>query len=439
MDQVLLELGKALIECNKGNICFLKTDPEIIDFTDKNFCFCLELFWSGGKFSLNVNKSNYLSIYSMMKQSIFKNNKLKIISYNFKNYCSVYYSLTKKNIEIESLVMDLKILSPLLGNKILNSPSNLKDAYNYLKKILEGNWDKIKEVYFNIHLPLITKVIPGIENVGLLDIEEKKIKKSYYEIEAQENSRLSSYNCLSNCFLPMNLKKEEKEKYIPINQEDCFLYFDYKNMEVSILENLTKDPELTKILTGYDDFYEGIYREIINKDGFDKDKRKKIKGLFLPYIYGASEQLISNKNNIEIDTVREITSRIKQTFKKTFNWLEDYTNSHDENFYYKNKFGKIRKIEEKYKSINFIVQSTASMFCLDKLIDIYNILNNDYLCFYIHDGYGFSLNQKDLKKTANTIKNILLEENKNFKEMILNVSCSYGRNLNNMLEYKFED
>jgi len=439
MDQSLLELSKALLECNKNNVCFMKTEPEVIDFSDKNFSFQLEIYWSGGSFRLILNKLNFLQAYSLMKQSIFKNKKLKIICYNFKNYCSVYKSLAKKDIEIESTILDLKILSSILGCKILKSPVNLKEAYSHLKQLLENNWENIKDVYSNIHLPLMLKVIPGIENHGLIDIEEKKIKKSYYEIEGQENSRLSTYNYLSNCFLPMNLKKEDKEKLIPINQEDIFLYFDYKNMEVSILENLTKDPELTKILTGYDDFYEGLYREIVSPNNFDKDKRKKMKGLFLPYIYGASENLISNKNDIKLETVQEITKRIKETFRKTFSWLDSYSNSFDENFFYKNKFGKIRNIKEKYKSVNFIVQSTSSMFCLDKLIDIYNILDGKYINFYIHDGYGFTLNQKDLKSISNTIKNILIEENKNFKNMILNISCTYGRNLNNMVEYNFEE
>ena len=437
MDKNLLNLCSATLDCNNYKIIYIKTDPEILDITDKNLSFFLEIYWSNKKIKINVDKHNFGIIFSIIKQSIFKN-KFKILTYNFKNYCSLYKFFTKKDIEIESSIFDLKIISSILGQKITKSPDNFKEAYILFKNLIQNKWDKVKNLYSSIHVPLILKVIPGIENAGVLDFVEKKIKKSYYEIEAQENSRLSNFNNLNNCFLPMNLKKEDKENYIPINQEDYFVYFDYKNMEVSILENLTKDYSLTKILSNYQDFYEGLYKEVINPNDFNRDKRKKMKNIFLPYIYGASEKVISKKNNIKIETVLEITNRIRSNFKKTFDWLEDYSNNH-KNYLYENKFGKIRKIDKKYKSRNFIIQSTSSVFCLDKLIDIYNILEGNYINSYIHDGYVFVINKKDLKEKIEIIKRILVEENKNFLNMYLNVSCKYGRNLNNMIEYNFEE
>lgn len=436
MDKNLLNLCAALLDCKNYKIIYIKTDPEVLDISDKNLSFFLEIYWSNKKFKINLNKSNFGLVFSIIKQAIFKN-KFKIITYNFKNYCSAYKFFTNKDIEIESLIFDLKIISSILGQKITRPPESFKEAYLLFKNLINNKWDGIKDLYSSIHLPLLLKVIPGIENFGILDYKEKKIKKSYYEIESQENSRLSNFNYLSNCFLPMNMKKEDKENYIPINQEELFVYFDYKNMEVSILENLTKDASLTKILTSYQDFYEGLYREIVSPDGFDKEKRKKMKNIFLPYIYGAGENLISEKNNIKIEVVKEITKRIRDNFKKTFNWLENYSNSY--NVYYQNSFGKIRKIEEKYKSINFIIQSTSSVFCLDKLIDIYNILDGKNINFYIHDGYGFIINKKDIKEKIKIIKKILVEENKKFKGIHLNVSCTYGRDLNNMIEYNFEE
>lgn len=433
MDQNLIDFASSLLAANSNKIIYIKLSPEIIDFSVKDFKFNLDISYTGGGCTVAVDKNNFRNIYCLMKESIFKN-KIKIICYNFKNFISVYRSLTNKEIEIESDIFDLKVISSILGNKLDSPPADFKNAYRSFKSILEGNWDKIKTVYKSIYLPLITKVIPGIENKSVIDINKKKFLKSYYEIEAQENSRLSTFNCLENCFLPMNLKKEDKESYIPLNQEDFFVYFDYKNMEVSILENLTKDPSLNRILKNYEDFYEGLYKEIINKDNFDKEKRKKVKNIFLPYIYGASENLISEKCNLQIETVKEICKRIKETFDKTFCWLEEFSNSPDELGYYKNKFGKRRKIDQKYKAINFIVQSTSSIFCLDKLIDIYNALEGENINFYIHDGYVFCINKKELDSKIKIIKNIMLEQNENFNDIILNVSCLYGRNLNNLIE-----
>lgn len=437
-DLKLIEFASFLISAGENKVIYLVLEPEIVDFSVKNFTFTLKISYPRNSFTIDVNRTNFQQVYCLMKESIFKN-KIKIISYNFKNFCSVYSSLAKKEIEIESDIFDLKIISNILGNRLEDAPTDFTGAYKSFKSILEGNWDKIKTLYKNIYLPLIFKVIPGIENSGIIDINKKTVLKSYYEIEAQENSRLSTFNCLSNCFLPMNLKKEEKNNYIPLNQEDFFVYFDYKNMEVSILENLTKDPSLSSILKDYDDFYEGMYKEIISRSDFDKEKRKKVKNIFLPYVYGASESLISEKCNLKIETTKEICKRIKETFSKTFDWLEDYTNSADSMGFYKNKFGKKRKIEQRYKAINFIVQSTSSIFCLDKLIDIYNALNGENINFYIHDGYVFSINKKELDSKIKIIKNIMLEQSDNFKDIILNVSCLYGRNLNDLVDFKAQE
>jgi len=436
MNQNLIEFSGFLVNAVEQKVLYLHTDPEIMDVSNKNFKFNLKISYSKKEYSINIDKNNIKQIYSLMKESIFKN-KIKIISYNFKNFCSILRASTNKEIEIESDIFDLKIISGILGSKLENMPSGFNEAYKSFKLLLEGNWDKIKPIYKKIYLPLITKVIPGIENHGVVDINKKIILKSYYEIEAQENSRLSTFNCMQNCFLPMNLKKEDKENYLPLNQDDYFVYFDYKNMEVSILESLTKDPSLHNILKNYNDFYEGLYKELINKQDFDKDKRKKVKNIFLPYIYGASEKLISQKCNLKIEVVSEICRRIREVFSKTFIWLEDFSNSKDEFNFYKNKFGKKRKIEQKYKSINFIVQSTSSIFCLDKLIDIYNVLEGKNINFYIHDGYAFTINKKELDSKIKMIKNIMLEENDDFKDLVLNVSCSYGRNLNNLQDFNF--
>jgi hypothetical protein len=101
-------------------------------------------------------------------------------------------------------------------------------------------------------------------------------------------------------------------------------------------------------------------------------------------------------------------------------------------------FGKKRTIREKYKSINFIVQSTASMFCLDKLIDLYNIFQND-ICFYIHDAYCVSSKKNEIIKKTQLVKNILIQENKFLNNIHLNVSCKYGKNLFEMKSLDEED
>jgi len=233
--------------------------------------------------------------------------------------------------------------------------------------------------------------------------------------------------------MPLNLKKEDKQKYRPLNQDDLFLLFDYKNMEVSVLEYLTKDKALKDVLNEGDDFYESLYKKIINPNNFDQEKRKKMKMIFLPFIYGAGIKKISESCKIESSKVEVITKRIKETFPKTFTWLDNFSKNNQDG-YYINTFGKIRKIDQSYKSINFIVQSTASIFCLDKLIDLYYVYKKS-MCFYVHDAYCLYSSKKELESNIEMIKNILLQDSKFLNNIHLSVSCKYGENLNEMKEF----
>jgi hypothetical protein len=429
------ELLQYLSEIDSDSVIYLKTDPEYIDFTDKYFSFNIEIFSRSKKITVNIDKNNFSEINSILKVAIFLKNK-KLITWNIKNYFSYYKKITGKDADYECQILDLKILERICGNYSEKAPAAFKEALDRFSVVYHNNWNKINKVYKEIHYPLITKVVPSIENAGIVDLYEKNIKYCYYEIEGQENGRLSSFNCFENSFLPLNLKIEDKQKYKPLSEDNLFLLFDYKNMEVSVLEFLTKDRALKDVLDMGDDFYESLYKKIVNPDNFDQNKRKKMKMIFLPFIYGAGVNKISETCKTEVSKIKIITERIKKEFPKTFTWLENYSKIND-NGYYTNLFGKRRKIEQSYKSINFIVQSTASMFCLDKLIDLQSVYKNS-ICFYVHDAYCLYSNKKELESNIEMIKNILLQESKFLNNIHLSISCKYGSNLNEMKEFEGE-
>ena len=256
----------------------------------------------------------------------------------------------------------------------------------------------------------------------------------YYEIEGQENGRLSSSCRYKDCFLPFNLKKENKEELKLKNDDDVFLSFDYKNMEVSVLEFLSKDSNLRAVLQEGKDFYESLYKNIYNKD-CSPEKRKKVKKIFLPYVYGASPKALAESCNVSLAQIEEFIKNTRKIFPHTFDWLDSYSNNSNDNLY-SNMFGKRRIINEKYKARNFIVQSTASIFCLDKLVDLSNYLNHSNIVFYVHDSYVVSCNRKDLNSNIEVVKNILLNGGNLFENILTNVSCEIGENLNSLLNYE---
>lgn len=423
------EFIKYLAEISSDNALYLRTVPEQLDFTDKDFVFNIEIYNKSKKITQAVNIKTFDVINSVLKTVIFNKNK-KIFVWNIKNYFAYYKKQTGKDLDFDCQILDLKIIERLCGNYSERAPESLREALKRFHDIYSSKWDKVSRIYKDVYCPLIFKVVPSIENKGIIDLEDRSIKYCYYEIEGQENGRLSSFNCLKNSFLPLNLKNEDKKKYKPLNEDDYFLLFDYKNMEVSVLEHLTKDKSLKELLDEGSDFYESLYKKIINPNNFDQEKRKKMKMIFLPFVYGAGINKISETCKIEYSKVEIITNRIKEIFPKTFDWLNNYSKN-DQHGYYSNNFGKTRKIDQSYKSINFIVQSTASIFCLDKLIDLHSVFKKN-ICFYVHDAYCLYTEKKQLESTVEIVQNILLQDSKFLNNIHLNVSCQYGTNLNNM-------
>jgi DNA polymerase-1 len=429
---VEFEFISGLSKIKDQNVFYLRSSPQILDFTNKDFCFTIEIFAQGLKVSTSVSRNNFKEIHSLLKQVLFLKDK-KILCWNFKNYCSYYRNNTGRNFNSDCKILDLKVLGGLCGLSPKTPPESFVDAVNAFKNIKGDDYDRIYELYDKIHIPLMRKVIPKIETKGIVNKKNRRIEYCYYDVEGQENGRLSSSCQFDSCFLPLNLKKDDKENFKTMDEDYLFLNFDYKNMEVSVLEFLTKDSNLREVLESGDDFYESLYERLFSKI-CTPDKRSKIKKIFLPYVYGASPQALAANCDVSLSSVEGFIKNIRKMFSRTFDWLDDYSENSGSNVY-TNLFGKKRVINEKYKSRNFIVQSTASIFCLDKLIDLSNYFKDPNILFYVHDSYLFSCDKKELDSTAEIIKNILLEDGRFFENIVINVSCEYGDNLNNLKKY----
>ena len=429
---VEFEFLTGLSQIRDQNVFYLRFSPQVLDFTDKNFNFTIEIFAQGLKISTLVSKDSFKEIHSLLKQVLFLKDK-KILCWNFKNYCSYYKSNTGRNFNSDCKILDLRVLGGLCGINFKTAPETFVGAVNAFKVIRDFDYERIYELYEKIHLPLIKKVIPKIETKGIVNKKDRRIEYCYYDIEGQDNGRLSSSGQFKDYFLPLNLKKEDKENFKTMDEDYLFLNFDYKNMEVSVLEFLTKDSALREVLENGNDFYESLYKKLFSKT-CTSDKRNKIKKIFLPYVYGASPQTLSGSCGVSLSSVEGFIKNIRKIFSHTFDWLDSYAENSGSNSYV-NIFGKRRIINEKYKAKNFIVQSTASIFCLDKLIDLSSYFKDPNILFYVHDSYLFSCNKKELDSTAKIIKNILLEDGRFFENIVINVSCEYGDNLNNLKKY----
>ena len=342
----------------------------------------------------------------------------------------------KKNFGIDlsfgQKIYDLSIISSYFYIEI-NRSVRIKD----IKKIIEllsntESWSFFEIYYKEIYIPLISETLPEIESRFLIDIKNKRKIYCHYEVEGQLNGRMSNKKISNDYYLPHNLKEEDKENIRLPSDQDIFLYFDYKHMEVSVLEWLSGDKKLRKAIES-EDFYEYVWKSLTNNDPTE-EQRKLCKNIFLPIIFGQGSKSLSKKIGLSEKNSSKLIYRIKNAFPVAFTWVN--SQEVDSNNYSKDVFYRRRKFDENeyYKLNNFCIQSPSSMICLRKLVKLHELSksNNFKIVFHVHDGYIISCDRIKIKKTYNIVKNILEEQDDLFNGLLLKTSCSYGYKLNNL-------
>jgi hypothetical protein len=363
-----------------SGVLFFRTIPEIVDFTDtfsgklelsnQNYCFNFEI---DGSFRSNLT----------VLQELF--HQKTILVYDFKRFVSHIKHRFGDNgfSKFDGKIIDLKVIAAFCGLPV-SCPETFLDAVGIFKE-LPDTW---KSVYKNVHLPLITEVIPSLENMKI--IVGKNVRYTNYEIEGQSQGRMSCSKVNERYIVPHTLSPEIKEKIKPSGYNKEIWTVDYKHMEVSVLQWLSQDKELLKLING-SDFYCNLYKDLFRQE-CSSASRKKMKLLFLPFIYGGGPDTLSENSGIGREHVVKILSLIKNRIPDVFKWL-DSVNS---DTVAQNYFGRIKKVDHKYQVGNFLIQSAAATVCQHKLIQLFHKHKN--IMFNIHDGYVVQLDAHVLEK-----------------------------------------
>lgn len=355
-----------------------------------------------------------------------------IFVWDLKNIIVFFYKNFDIKIDFSKKIYDLSIISSYFSIKIEKIIS-IKNILRITDVLFNTeSWSFFERYYEEIYIPLMLDVLPEIEKRFLVDLKNKRKIYCNYQLEGQINGRMKNSKISDDYYLPHNLKPEEKENIRLSSDQDCFLYFDYKHMEVSVLEWLSSDPILKKMISSQD-FYESMWIKIANNPP-NENQRKLCKRIFLPIIFGQGAKSLSQRIGISEKNASKLIYKLKRTFPIAFNWVNtqhvDSNNFSNDVFFRRRKFDK----NELYKLKNFCIQSPSSMICLRKLVKLHTCSkeNNYNIVFHVHDGYIISCNKKDIKKIHKIVKNILEEEDEMFPGLILKSSCSFGFNLNKL-------
>jgi len=418
-----MSVAAMLADVAKGQTVFIYQKPEVLDFTTSGKAEVVVCGQEGNEVRVSLDKENVLVLWSILQFSIFGAGR-KVIGWNLKSLFSYLRYYGGKDFKAEGALIDLKIIESYLGIAKL-APDSLAQALGRVRAIFNsGLWDGVQKVYKRIHLPLLTTVIPALETRRLLDLRLQSPVHAHYQIDGQENGRLKCDKAFALGFVPHALSAEDRENITPPGLDEIFLYFDFKNMEVAMLQWLSGDERLGEILKSAPDFYTAVFEIVVGKKCEDRDIAKKF---FLPTIYGQSPNALAEKLNIAFDTAQAIVSRVYDLFPQATGWVDNIQGEVEVHRTAKDYFGRRREFPDKaYLVRNFVVQAPASIICLDKLIHLHRSVN---VAFHIHDGYVVLATKATWQSAYKTAKEILESESDLCPGLGLKVNCKAGRSL----------
>lgn len=424
--QLALELKRLI--CS-GKTFFMKCQPEVFDFTNPDFSGELLFFSATEELRLKVTKKELIPLLGLLNAALFSEKDFTILGWNIKSLASFVRFHTKAIFEWECKCFDLKVVEAFLGLRN-NAPADLAEALVRTKKTMtDSSWPKAKTIWQKIHTPLIFDVIPSLEIQGIYNIKDRKALYSYYEIEGQVNGRLNCSKEYRNYFDPHTMGPEQRESFRPKGSDEVFMYLDYRNMEVTMLQWLSNDDRLGQVLALDEDFYTVVFKLVSGGTCDTEKKRDMCKNFILPIIYGASATSLAKELSLSQKTAENIVDRVYKLFPASLKWIKDFQDGvADVGTDY---LGRKRYFDEGSRPVrNFAVQAPAALVCLEKLIALHNKLKGyARIACHIHDGYVVYVSKAALKMVADMAKDVLEQDSELCPGLKLRSSCKTGPTL----------
>jgi hypothetical protein len=376
----------------------------------------------------DVDQSSYLA--SSLHHVLDGGNAL--ISWCAKDVFSFLKGRTGIGLELKGKIYDLSVISSYLGMEA-DKPKTFREAVALLKSCLsDPGWEQFKSFYFGVYEPLFSEVLPEIETCCLVDNKRRSCVYATYVIEGQVNGRLRTVKTGRNSYNPHSMGPDDKRDIRPQDYDDVFLYFDYRNMEVNVLQWLSGDGDLARVLESGSDPYKEIWR-IITRQEPTEGHRKICKDIFLPVVFGQGKSSLAAKLKISEEIASRLIHSLGKTFPVAFDWVN--SQSTNGNNTATDAFGRKRTFDgrEQYKVKNFCIQSPASMICLRKLVRLHEALaSRASICFHVHDGYYVLCKKSEINSIAELGIRTLEEDDSMFPGLAMRVSCRAGDRLDDM-------
>ena len=422
----------SLLRIQNQNV-YLYTDPSHIDFTAPQKPAKLVISSKSTQLEIPLSISTQKLKETVGYVQYFLNNKdTVIVSWGLKNLITYIAGRTGATFNLENRIFELSILESYLGEKSPR-PASYSEAYGRLSNLLKKTeWNDLYKTYKSVYFPLI-QTIPKIEVCGLIHRGKRSKVYPYYEIDGQANGRLNSSSVFSKSYNPSHLSEHDKTQISAPGFDLQFMYFDFKHMEVSVLNWLSKDDYMDEVLK-MGDFYSNVWKILTGIEA-DASQRAKCKRFFLPVIFGMGAKSLAESLNWPLDVAIKIIERMRKTFPVAFAWSDHQQNSLKDGWGV-DFFGRRRHFDTPYLVRNFAVQSPAALVCMRKL----NRLVEEFpVCMSIHDGYVLYAKPSDFRRTYEQVKTILEQEEDLSMGLKLKVGCHVGPHLSKLEKYEIKE
>ncbi len=414
-------------------IIYLETlnEPDIID--KKNLLLNIRLYGTKGfKFEIKLHENNTCSFVHHINVCLAEFQR-PIICLNPKLFQSFCLKQGCRNLIDFKFIFDLNWFVDY--NDTSCSFDKLSDIFSTFIKFIKS--ENIK-IYTSVFQKLICYTIPQMENQGIILDDEATFVYPYYTAKFQENGRLNSKISSNRNFNPHALTHEVKSNFV-LNENEVFLSFDFKALELYVLAYLSNDPNLNTMLYNTCHPYEQIAQYTLDLNNFkDKNYKDLGKKLFLPAIYGISASKLADSIGCSLLEAQNSLRKTKSLFVKAFDYVSQQM-AQAENFGYCFDYFKRKKSflsDECYKAMNFSVHSPAAVFCFMKLNDVQSMNDpNIRLLFSVHDCFVFAVKKTEIKKSVEKIKDLLQKEFIDYKPLKLIVDVKFGENLGFLKNY----
>ena len=407
---------------------FIRVDTAIADFTKlANYNLCIFTKKATVKVPLQEQLNSFVDL---LKETLFTPGRT-LIAWDIKpllTYLRFHVPNNLDGIRTEH-ILDLRLLEQF-SSVTAPPPTSWIEAMKRAQAVTKPAALRIHKL---LHRPLATSVIPDLETWGVVDLNRRRTVFPCYNIEGQVTGRLSSYHPFDRAINSHSLAAEQKEILEPRPPHTTFVQFDFRAMEVGMLQWLSEDKLLGEILADEKkDIYEEVFKIITGSNEASSEDRALAKSIFLPVFYGLQAYALAERIGVNQDMAQSIIDLVSEKFSTAWTWVEEQQQAAKESGQSTDFFGRIHKTAEKdYLARQFSIAAPAAAVCLEKLISLHRALDRKKarIVFSVHDAYFLSTYRVVIKEVIGVARKVLEEESALCPGLKIRTKCEAGKNL----------